>query len=126
MNNSTCEFAEVIVMSEPKLDIIISNAGILACPYWKNEDGFEMQFGVNHLGHFLLTNLLIDLLKRSAPSRVVNVSSASHKRAKMNFDDLNSEKSYSRFGAYSQNIENSPGVKRGLGAQPTASTQLLC
>ena len=72
----------------------------MCCPCWKTEDGFDMQFGVNHLGHFLLTNLLIDLLKRSAPSRVVNVSSNAH-RGEIDLDDLNSEKSYSRVGAYS-------------------------
>ena len=72
----------------------------MCCPCWKTKDGFDMQFGVNHLGHFLLTNLLIDLLKRSAPSRVVNVSSNAH-RGEIDLDDLNSEKSYSRVGAYS-------------------------
>ena len=98
--NSVREFADGIVKGETKLDILINNAGIMCCPCWKTEDGFDMQFGVNHLGHFLLTNLLIDLLKRSAPSRVVNVSSNAH-RGEIDLDDLNSEKSYSRVGAYS-------------------------
>ncbi len=62
--------------------------------YQRTKDGFESQFGVHHLGHFLLTNLLLDLLKSSAPSRVVVLSSDSHEGCKMNWDDLNFEKNF--------------------------------
>ncbi|XP_029794121.1 retinol dehydrogenase 14 isoform X2 [Suricata suricatta] len=87
---------------EPRLDVLINNAGIFQCPYMKTEDGFEMQFGVNHLGHFLLTNLLLGLLKSSAPSRIVVVSSKLYKYGDINFEDLNSEESYNKSFCYSR------------------------
>lgn len=87
---------------EPRLDVLINNAGIFQCPYMKTEDGFEMQFGVNHLGHFLLTNLLLGLLKNSAPSRIVVVSSKLYKYGEINFEDLNSEISYNKSFCYSR------------------------
>lgn len=82
--------------------MLVNNAGIYQCPYTKTEDGFEMQLGVNHLGHFLLTHLLLDLLKTSAPSRIVVVSSKLYKYGHINFDDLNSENNYSKAFCYSQ------------------------
>ncbi|XP_033363157.1 retinol dehydrogenase 13-like [Bombus vosnesenskii] len=66
------------------------------------QEGIELQFGVNHIGHLLLTNLLLDTLKDSAPSRNVNVSSSAHKRGKIKFDDLNNEKTYEPGEAYAQ------------------------
>ena len=87
---------------EPKIDVLINNAGIYQCPYTKTEDGFEMQLGVNHLGHFLLTHLLLDRLKTSAPSRIVVVSSKLYKYGHINFDDLNSENNYNKAFCYSQ------------------------
>ncbi|XP_030628208.1 retinol dehydrogenase 14a [Chanos chanos] len=99
---SVHSFCEEIIKEEPRLDVLINNAGVYQCPYTKTEDGFEMQFGVNHLGHFLLTHLLLDLLKRSAPSRIVVVSSKLYKYGEINFDDLNSEQSYSKAFAYSR------------------------
>lgn len=99
---SVRSFCDEILKEEPKIDVLINNAGIYQCPYTQTEDGFEMQFGVNHLGHFLLTNLLLDLLKRSAPSRIIVVSSKLYKYGEINFDDLNSEKSYDKAFAYSR------------------------
>ncbi|XP_058462470.1 retinol dehydrogenase 12-like [Malaya genurostris] len=99
---SVRNFAKEFLAEESRLDILINNAGVMACPKSLTKDGFEMQLGVNHLGHFLLTNLLLDRLKSSAPSRIVNLSSLAHKFGGINRTDLNSEKSYSAFGAYGQ------------------------
>ncbi|XP_037622206.1 retinol dehydrogenase 13-like isoform X1 [Sebastes umbrosus] len=99
---SVRELAKDVLASEERLDVLINNAGIMSCPKWQTEDGFEMQFGVNHLGHFLLTNCLTDLLKKSSPSRVVNVSSLAHERGQIYFDDIHQEKDYRPRKSYSQ------------------------
>ncbi|XP_026233715.1 retinol dehydrogenase 13-like [Anabas testudineus] len=99
---SVRDFAKDITENEERLDILINNAGIMMCPKWKTEDGFEMQFGVNHLGHFLLTNCLLDLLKKSAPSRIVIVSSLVHTRGHIHFDDINLDKTYTPEMSYFQ------------------------
>jgi retinol dehydrogenase 12 len=96
------EFSKKYHQLESQLHVLINNAGIMAVPKAMTKDGFEMQIGTNHLGHFLLTNLLLDLLKQSSPSRVVNVSSMFHWYGRINKDDLNSEKSYWRWLAYGQ------------------------
>lgn len=95
-------FCEEILQEESRIDVLINNAGLYQCPYSKTEDGFEMQLGVNHLGHFLLTHLLLDRLKTSAPSRIVVVSSKLYKHGHINFDDLNSESKYDKAFCYSQ------------------------
>ena len=95
-------FSSKMLASEPRIDILVNNAGVYACPYTKTADGFEMQFGVNHLGHFLLTHMLLDRIKEAPSARIVNVSSMFHERGKINFDDLNSEGSYSAYEAYFQ------------------------
>jgi len=101
---SVRECAEQLGNSLEKIDILINNAGIMACPKMKTKDGFEMQFGTNHVGHFLLTNLLMPLLKKAAPgARIVNVSSMAHMRGRMNWDDINYDNGpYDRFTAYAQ------------------------
>ncbi|XP_055603262.1 retinol dehydrogenase 12-like [Uranotaenia lowii] len=95
-------FAKSFLQEEPRLDILINNAGVMACPKELTKDGFEQQIGVNHLGHFLLTNLLMDRLKSSAPSRIVNLSSLAHYYGSINKQDLNSERSYNQVMAYCQ------------------------
>ncbi|MEL6673409.1 MAG: SDR family NAD(P)-dependent oxidoreductase, partial [Bacteroidota bacterium] len=77
--SSIRSFAEAFLSQYDALDLLINNAGVMACPQSKTEDGFEKQFGVNHLGHFLLTELLSPALVKAAPSRVVNVSSRAHR-----------------------------------------------
>ncbi len=95
------QFVAQILEEEPRIDILINNAGIFGCPYWKTKDGFEMQFRVNHLGHFLLTNLLLDRIKEAPAARIVNMSSSLHKRCEgISFDDLNMERSYNPQRAY--------------------------
>ncbi|KAI5085258.1 retinol dehydrogenase 14, partial [Silurus meridionalis] len=92
----------VCVCEELKLDVLINNAGVFRCPYTKTEDGFEMQFCVNHLSHFLLTHLLTELMVRSAPSRILVVSSKLYKYGSIRFDDVNSENEYDPAFCYSQ------------------------
>jgi len=86
-----------------RIDLLINNAGVMWTPRQLTADGFEMQFGTNHLGHFALTGLLLDNLLPVRGSRVVTVSSVGHRfRAAIHFDDLQSEQHYDRFAAYGQ------------------------
>ncbi len=84
------------------LHVLLNNAGAYYATRQTTEDGHEMSIGVNHLAHFLLTNLLLETLKACAPARVINVSSGAHMRATIDFDDLHGERSYAGFGAYGQ------------------------
>lgn len=95
-------FAKKMNSELDKLDILVNNAGIMFCPNWRTKQGFEMQFGVNHLGHFLLTNLLLDLVKKADKARIINVSSRAHYDLRINWDDINWEKSYNTIRAYCQ------------------------
>jgi NAD(P)-dependent dehydrogenase (short-subunit alcohol dehydrogenase family) len=98
---SVHKFAENFKKKFTKLDLLINNAGVMNPPCTKTKDGFELQFGTNHLGHFALTGLLVDLIKETPDSRVVNVSSTAHKIGKLNFDDLNWEtRRYNKFRSY--------------------------
>ncbi|XP_049291578.1 retinol dehydrogenase 12-like isoform X2 [Anopheles funestus] len=95
-------FVKTFLSMERRLHVLINNAGVMACPKAYTKEGFEMHFGTNHLGHFLLTNLLLDVLKRSAPSRIVTVSSLGHKWGRIDKDDINAEKDYREWDAYTQ------------------------
>jgi len=95
------KFTENFKKKFNKLDLLINNAGVMNPPYTKTKDGFELQFGTNHLGHFALTGLLIDLIKKTPNSRIVNVSSTAHKIGKLNFEDLNWEtRRYKKMRSY--------------------------
>jgi NAD(P)-dependent dehydrogenase (short-subunit alcohol dehydrogenase family) len=85
-----------------RLDILLNNAGVMAIPRQETADGFEMQFGVNHLAHFALTGLLLDIIVTTPQARIHNVTSTANFRGEINFDDLMGEENYSRWGAYGQ------------------------
>ena len=85
-----------------RLDILVNNAGVMALPRRATVDGFESQFGTNHVGHFALTGRLLPALLESPDARVVTVTSQAHRTGEINFDDLNSEAGYNRWGAYGQ------------------------
>jgi NAD(P)-dependent dehydrogenase (short-subunit alcohol dehydrogenase family) len=86
--------------AHPRIDLLINNAGVMYTPKQTTADGFELQFGTNHLGHFALTGLLFPLLLKAKNARVVNVSSQAHKLGRMRFHDLSWSKGYSRWPAY--------------------------
>jgi NAD(P)-dependent dehydrogenase (short-subunit alcohol dehydrogenase family) len=101
--DSVRRFAADFLNEDKPLDLLINNAGVMALPERRTTpQGFEMQFGTNHLGHFALTGLLLPTLLRQPGSRVVTVASIAHKGGKLNFDDLNSERRYDPRGAYQQ------------------------
>ncbi|HEX4562886.1 MAG TPA: oxidoreductase [Solirubrobacteraceae bacterium] len=95
-------FATDFAAKHAGLDLLVNNAGVMAPPRRETEDGFELQFGTNVLGHFALTALLIGLMQGREDARVVTVSSNAHKMGKINFDDLQSERRYMRWTAYGQ------------------------
>jgi NAD(P)-dependent dehydrogenase (short-subunit alcohol dehydrogenase family) len=100
--DSVRAFAAAFKAKYERLDVLVNNAGIMMVPYGTTEDGFERHFGTNHLGHFALTSLLLDLILGTPGARVVNVSSNGHRMGSMNFENLifAEGKGYSRTGAY--------------------------
>ena len=97
---SVRQLAEDFTASFQRLDVLVNNAGSLMLSRQESLDGIEMTFALNHLSYFLLTNLLLDVLKSSSPSRIVNVASDAHQGARLDFDDLQCEKSYGGYKAY--------------------------
>jgi NAD(P)-dependent dehydrogenase (short-subunit alcohol dehydrogenase family) len=107
--DSIRQFASAFLSKYDTIDILLNNAGIMMVPYGHTSDGLERQQGVNHFGHFLLTSLLFDALKKSTEGRIVNISSIAHRFGKMNFDNLmyKDGKGYRTFRAYGRSkLEN--------------------
>lgn len=99
---SVHDFVAAFKEHNSELHILVNNAGVMVPPYEKTVDGFELQFGSNHLGHFALTGLLLPLLKQTPASRVVTLSSIAHRQGKINFDNLDGANGYKAMKFYSQ------------------------
>lgn len=120
--DSVRAFTDKFLSRYEKLNLLINNAGIMAAPLMRTQDGFEMQFGVCHIGHFLLTTRLVPALITAAPSRIVNLSSRGHQRGRVDFDDPNFlHRDYDKWAAYGQaktaNILFTVELERRYGAQ---------
>ena len=101
-SDSVKQFAETFLKNHSKLHLLINNAGVATPPKAKTSEGFELQFGVNFLGHFALTSLLYPLLKKTSDSRIVTLSSNGYQNASLDFDNLKSEKDYNPLREYRQ------------------------
>lgn len=99
---SVKEFSEKINRTESRLDFLINNAGVMIPPPSKSKEGYELQFGVNFIGHFALTGYLFNLLERTVGSRIVTLSSIAHRGAVIDFDNFRLEKQYSTWREYGQ------------------------
>ena len=99
---SVRSFAELVKERHDGVDLLINNAGVMATPRRETADGFELQFGTNHLGHFALTGLLLPELEGREDARVVTLSSTAHKTGRINFDNLSGRRRYFRWSAYGQ------------------------
>ncbi|GAB5487941.1 MAG: SDR family NAD(P)-dependent oxidoreductase [Parasphingorhabdus sp.] len=110
-------FADAFHANHDQIDLLINNAGVMACPFAKTTDGLEMQFGTNHIGHFLMTNLLMPAILRGGSARIVNLSSRGHHRDEVHFEDPNFEnREYEKWNAYGQaktaNVQFSVGLEK--------------
>jgi NAD(P)-dependent dehydrogenase (short-subunit alcohol dehydrogenase family) len=100
--SSVKNFADKVVAAESRLDLLINNAGVMIPPPSKSEDGFELQFGINFIGHFALTGHLFNLLESTTGSRVVTLSSIAHRGAVIDFENFRLEKPYNNWREYGQ------------------------
>jgi NAD(P)-dependent dehydrogenase (short-subunit alcohol dehydrogenase family) len=118
------------VQRQPSLDLLINNAAIMAVPRSHTKDGFESQFGVNHLGHFALTGLLIEKMSTQPGARVVTVSSLAHRTGKINFNDLDGAASYSSMSRYQMskaaNLYFTLELQRRLGLADSTTISVGC
>lgn len=126
---SVREAAQELRASCDRIDLLINNAGVMYTPRSETADGFELQFGTNHLGHFALTGLLLDRVMETSNSRIVTVSSLGHKiRSEIDLDDLNAERKYSRIAAYGRsklaNLLFTYELQRRLAAAGSTSVAL--
>src|SRR5437588_4753242 len=99
---SVRRFAEELAKRTDRLDVLCNNAGVMALPRRETTDGFEMQLGTNHFGHFALTGLVLPLMLATPDSRVVTMSSGAHKMGRIDFDDLHGKRKYGKWTAYGQ------------------------
>lgn len=122
--------AEDVLANEDYLDGLINNAGVMVPPKTLTEDDFELQFGVNHLGHFALTGLVLPLMKNRDGARIVNVSSLAHKSGRINYADINADNSYSAMERYSMskfaNILFTYELQRKLEAAGSPAISVAC
>jgi NAD(P)-dependent dehydrogenase (short-subunit alcohol dehydrogenase family) len=128
--SSVRSFAGAYIARHRALDVLCNNAGVMALPYRKTADGFEMQFGTNHLGHFALTGLFLELLLATSAARVVNVSSGAHRMGRIRFDDLQWERGYRKWAAYGQsklaNLLFTYELQRKLTAAGASQISVAC
>jgi NAD(P)-dependent dehydrogenase (short-subunit alcohol dehydrogenase family) len=124
------EFAKEVLEAGDSLHALVNNAGVMAIPYARTVEGFEMQLGTNHLGHFALTGLLLERLLETPGSRIVSVSSTAHSFGRMRWEDLQSEKSYSKWRAYGQsklaNLLFTYELQRRLEASGATTLAVAC
>ena len=129
-NLKSIRAAAKLVTKEPRVDVLLNNAGIMMPPREETSDGYESQFGVNHLGTFALTGLLLDKVSQGQSPRIVITSSMAHRSGQIDFDDINAEESYSRWGRYAMsklaNLLHMYELDRRLRAAGSPVTAVAC